>query len=131
MTDLTNKVDALILNDLKSLQDTVNNYGTILELLKKKDDIPYVGFIVDIGVKHIRKFHEKETPDLKAWSIVVLKDLFQSGVLKTEEQIPELIDEFIEHYKKDFRAYKENHVAVNDYYMELGFVMAFEKQKRQ
>lgn len=131
MTDLINKVNNLIQNDLQSLQNTVNNYTQILELLKNKDEVPYIAFIIDIAVKHIKNHHQTETPDLKAWSVVVIKDLFRAGVLKHEDDVPNIIDEFIKHFKSEYPKYKENHVAVSEYDMELGFAFSFIQNKKQ
>ena len=129
MTDLINKVDEIIRDDLQSLQDIVTKYNKVLELIQDQKQLPYFAYIINICVDHIKEFHDERDADKKSWAVVVVKNLYTAGQIKKESDILRTIDEFFKYVDDGFQTYENNHVAVTQYDMELGFVYGFVKTK--
>jgi len=129
MTDLINKVDEIIRDNLQSLQDIVTKYSSVLELIQDQKQLPYLAYIINISVDHIKEFHDTRDADKKSWAVVVVKNLYTAGQIKKESDILRTIDEFFKYVDDNFQTYKDNHVAVTQYDMELGFVYGFVKTK--
>ena len=129
MTDLINKVDDIIKNDIESLQTIVTKYNTVLELIQDQKQLPYLAYIINISVDHIKEFHDERDADKKSWAVVVVKNLYTAGQIKKESDILRTIDDFFKYVDDNFQTYEDNHVAVTQYDMELGFVYGFVKTK--
>lgn len=130
MTDLiNNKVDKLIKEDVETLQAIINKFAPILQLTKHQKDIPYLAYIINACVEHIHNNHADQHKDRKSWAIVIIKDMYLAGKLKKEIDISKIIDEFIKHIEDEFQTYANNHIAISQYDLEVGFVYQFIKKK--
>ncbi len=129
MIDLINKIDDIIKNDIQSLQNIVTKYSSVLELIQDQKQIPYLAYIINICVDHIKEFYDERDTDKKSWAVVVVKNLFTAGQIKKESDILRTIDEFLKYVDDKFETYKDNHVAVSQYDMELRFVYGFVRGK--
>lgn len=129
MTDLINKIDKIIKDDIQSIQDIATKYKDILEIIPDQKQVPYLAYIINICVEHINEFHDKRDADKKAWAVIVIKNLFTANTIKKESDILKTIDEFLEYVDDEFPAYANKHVAVSQYDLELGFVYGFVKKK--
>ena len=129
MIDLINKIDDIIKNDIQSLQNIVTKYSSVLELIQDQKQIPYLAYIINICVDHIKEFYDERDTDKKSWAVVVVKNLFTAGQIKKESDILRTIDEFLKYVDDKFETYKDNHVAVSQYDMELRFVYGFVRVK--
>lgn len=129
MTDLINKVDKLIQDDIQSIQDIATKYKDILEVIQDQNQIPYLAYIIDICINHIKEYHDKQTPDRKSWAVVVVKNLFTAGKIKRDADILFTIDEFIKYTEDEFEEYANNMIAITQFDLEFSFVFRFVRQK--
>ena len=129
MTDLINKIDKIIKDDIQSLQTIVTKYSSVLELIQDQKQLPYLAYIINISVDHIKEFHDERDADKKSWAVVVVKNLYTAGRIKKESDILRTIDGFFKYVDDELQTYEDNHVAVSQYDMELGFVYGFVKTK--
>lgn len=122
MTDLTNKIDKLIKEDINSIQEIVNKYGTVLVDLHKDKDIPYLAYIIDIAVKYLNQNHNDLSKDMKTWVVMVVENKFFNNLIDTENDITETIDEFIIFWNTEHMNYIENMISATEFDGDLGFV---------
>lgn len=125
MTDLINKIDALIKNDINSVQAIVNKYATVLQDIKQEKQIPYLAYIIDVCVNHINQNHKDLPRDWKAWSVVVVKNIYTKGNIKCVEDIIKTIDEFVVFWKSDYKSYCQDTISATEYDRDWGFVFGF------
>jgi len=125
MTDLINKVDKIFQDDIQSLQTIVTKYSSVLELINDQKQITYLAYIINICVDHIKEFHVKRDVDKKSWAVIAVKNLYIAGQIKKESDILRTIDDFFKYFDDEFQTYENNHIAVSQYYLELGFVYEF------
>lgn len=129
MTDLINKIDKIIKDDLQSIQNITTKYQSVLEVLPDKKQVPYLAYIINVCVEHIKEFHDERDADKKSWAVIVIKNLFTAGQIKNESEIPKTIDDFLKYVDDEFQSYKDNHIAVSQYDLELGFVNVFVRKR--
>jgi len=125
MTDLTNKVDKLIKDDLDSFQNLVNKYGAVLQEVLPEKIVPYVAYIIDISVTYLQGSHNTVNADWKAWSVLLIKKLFEDGNIKNEQEIVPIIDEFLEYKEKEYNVWCKDVISATNYDRDRGFFYRF------
>jgi hypothetical protein len=93
MIDLTNE----------NIKDLLTKYASVLELIPETSHRPLVAYAIEIGVEHLNKTHNVIPIDWKVWSIFLIKHLYKK--LQTEQDITNLIDDFIRYYNKEYADY--------------------------
>ena len=121
MTDLTNKVDEITKEDIKVLQNIVNEFSTVLGDIKN-NDIPYVAYIIYVARNHINNKYEEFSSDWKSWGVFFVRHQYLKGNLTKLSQIPILIDKFFEYYNNDYNDYCKDTFAASDYDRDRGFI---------
>lgn len=125
MTDLINKVDKLIEEDLESIQNIVNKYSSVLTSVLPEKNLPYIAYLVDISVNHIKENHKDQPKDWKTWATLLIKKSFEEGNLKNIEDVTPLIDEFLEYKEKEYDKWCKNMISASDYDRDRGFFYKF------
>ena len=126
MIGLTNEVGKLT---EKEVNELVEKYKNISDTLDAKDLVEVVTLLycINIAVKHIKEKHNTLNIDWKTWVVVLIKKMFHKKKLNTVDIITTSIDEFYKHYDENYNEYKENQFAVDEYWLNNGFVNAFIK----
>jgi len=125
MIDLINRVDEWVKTDINAVQELVNKYVDVLQGTLPEKNIPYLAVIINTCVDYLRGSHGATNADWKAWSVVLIKKLFEEDNLKKEADIPLIIDEFLEYKDKEYQKYCDDMVSVDDYERDRGFVYRF------
>ena len=125
MTDLINKVDEWLKNDIGKVQELVNKYATVLQGTLPEKNIPYLAVIIDTCVQYLQGSHGATDADWKAWCVVLIKKLFEEGKIKKEDDIVPIIDEFIEYKEKEYEKWSKDIISVDDYERDRGFMYKF------
>lgn len=128
MTDLINKVDKIIKEDVNSLQIIVDKFFIVLQNTLPEKEIPYLAYVINVGVNHINQNHKDLSPDWKTWAIVIIRKQYLKGKLKKDSDIIKIIDEFVIFWKTDYEKYCKNIIATTEYDRDRGFVFRYEKK---
>ena len=129
MIDLINRVDKWIEDDIDGVQVIVNKYSDVLQNILPEKNVPYVAVIVDICVTYLQGSHGASNADWKSWSVLLIKKLFEADKLEKEEDIPTIIDEFLDYQADEYEKYCKDIIAVNDYERDRGFFYKFYHKK--
>jgi len=129
MTDLINKVDELIATEIDAVQAIVNMYTDVLQGTLPEKQIPYLGYLIDVCVKHIKENHNDLSVDWKAWAVLMVRNMYLDGIIKTEEEIGENIDNFIKFKDADYKKYCDDIIASTEYDRDRGFMHKYIKKK--
>jgi len=129
MTDLINNVDELIKSDINSVQELVNKYASVLQDTKPEKDIPYLAYIINICVNYINTNHKDLPQDWKAWSVVVVRNLYFDGKIKMGDDILKIIDDFLTFWKAEYKSYCQDIIAASEYDRDRGFMYRFLNKK--
>jgi len=125
MIDLINRVDEWIKTDLNGVQEIVNKYASVLQEVLPEKNIPYIAVIVNTCVLYLNESHPDLDKDWKAWSVLLIKKLFEEDKLKKEADIHLIIDKFLEYKDKEYEKYCKNIVSASDYERDRGFFYKF------
>ena len=125
MIDLINRVDEWVKEDVNAVQELVNKYADALQGTVPEKNIPYLAVIIDTCVTYLQGSHGASNADWKAWSVVLIKKLFEEDKLKKEADIPIIIDEFLDYKADEYKTYCSDIVAVDDYERDRGFMYKF------
>lgn len=125
MIDLINNVDKLIKENTESVQVLLNRYSSIQEYIKPERQFPYYAFIVDICVNHLKANHNKLTKDWKTWSVLLIVKLYDAGKIKTDEDIINTINEFVDYWKAEYMDFCNNIISTTEYDRDRGFMYRF------
>jgi methyl coenzyme M reductase subunit C-like uncharacterized protein (methanogenesis marker protein 7) len=128
MTDLTNKVDKLIKEDVNSIQAIVNKFSDVLKKTKPEREIPYLAYVINVCVNYINENHKDLSADWKAWAVIIVRNQYLKGKLKNDDDIPKTIDGFLTFWDKEYKKYCEDIIAVTEYDRDRGFVFKYEKK---
>jgi len=129
MTDLTNRVDEWIKTDINGVQELVNKYSSVLQGTLPEKNIPYLAVIINTCVLFLNNTHPNINKDWKAWSVLLIKKLFEVGGLKKEGDIHLIIDEFIDFKEKEYKKYCDDIITVTEYDRDRGFMFRFYLKK--
>ena len=129
MTDLINRVDEWIKTDINKVQELVNKYTTVLQGTLPEKNIPYLAVIINICVHYLKENHPTLPADWKAWSVLLIKKLFEENRLKKEEEIHQIINEFVDFKNKEYQKYCDDIISVNEYERDRGFLYRFYYKK--
>jgi hypothetical protein len=129
MTDLINKIDKQIKNDNNSIQILVDKFSVLLEETKDKKNQLYLAYIIDFCVNNINENHKNLSKDWKAWSVVVVKNLYLEGKIKKEIDISNIINDFIEYYFLEYENYCNDVISVTKYDRDYSFVSKYINKK--
>lgn len=130
MTDLINKVNKLIKEDADKIEKLLTKYREVLAFTLPEREHPYHAFFINYCVNVINKNHENQDVDWKAWACVIAFKLYQENKIKKLEEIPEIISDFFEFKEKEYEAYCNDTISVNDYERDRGFVYRFYFRKK-
>jgi len=130
MTDLINRVDEWIETDIEKVQELVNKYSSVLQGTLPEKNISYLAVIINTCVHFLNENHPDLEPDWKAWSVLLIKKLFEDDKLEKEEDIHLIIEEFLEYKEKEYEKYCKNIIAVTEYDRDRGFVYRFFDKKK-
>lgn len=122
MTDLINRVNNLDSNTITIL---IEKYKESLQEanLKSSEDAPYLAFIINLSVNYINAKHKEQSPEWKAWGVVLIKRLFETEKVKTKEEVFKQLDNFYEYKKSEYKGYVSNVALYSDeYYRDIGFI---------
>jgi hypothetical protein len=131
MTDLTNKVDKIIKEDVSSLQTIVDKFSVVLQGTLPERELPYLAYIVDKCVNHINENHKDLSSDWKSWAVLVVRHLYLKGKIKKDGDVVKVIDEFVAFWKSDYEKYCANIISVTPYDKDRGFVYRFIDKKNR
>ena len=129
MTDLINRVDEWIKTDVNGVQEIVNKYASVLQGTLPEKNIPYLAVIINTCVLFLNESHPKLDADWKAWSVLLIKKMFDDGRLKKEIDIHLTIDKFIEFKEKEYKKYCGDIVSATEYDRDRGFLYKFYAKK--
>lgn len=120
MTDLTNRT-------AEEVNALIQKYATLLEVAdaKKREDLPILAIIFDVGINYIKTTHNDLSRDWKAWSMLVVKHKYSNGKIKTEEEVRKTIDDFIAFWKAEYKNYCNDIISATEYDRDRGFVFRF------
>jgi hypothetical protein len=130
MTDLISKVDKLILNDSETIQKLLTKYKDVLNYISSEKEYVYHVFFINYCVNVIKKNHDNENLDWKAWACLILFRLYRDNKINKLDEIPEIISEFFEFRKKEYNKYCEDIILVDNYERDRGFAYRFYLKKR-
>lgn len=125
MTDLINRVDKWIKEDVNGVQAIVNKYADVLQGTLPEKNIPYLAIIINTCVDYLSGSYGAVDADWKAWSVVLIKKLFEEGKLEKEADIPVIIDEFLEFQEIEYPKWCRDIISVDDYERDRGFMYRF------
>ena len=131
MIDLINRVDEWIKTDVNAVQEIVNKYAAVLQGTLPEKNIPYLAVIINTCVDYLSGSYGAVTADWKAWSVVLIKKMFEDGKLKKEKDIPLIIDEFLEFHEKEYDKWCMDIVAATEYDRDRGFLYKFYHKKNR
>lgn len=131
MTDLINKVDKIINDDINSIQILVTKYTPVLREIKIEKNIPYVAYIIDTSINYINAKYVNLSKDWKAWSVIVVKNLFLDGKIKKEKDIPNIIDDFVGYYNAEYEKYCEDIISATEFDRDNGFMFKYMRLKKR
>ena len=131
MTDLINKVDKIIKDDVDSIKVLVTKFTSVLQETKIEKNIPYLAYVINVSINHINVKHKKLSKDWKAWSVIVVKNLFLKGKIIKEDDILNVIDDFVEYYTAEYNDYCEKIIAATEHDRDCGFVFKYENKKNR
>ena len=128
MIDLTNKkVRDLTAEELEILRNLVEKYNDLLKYIHHTYAYEFA-YVLHLGIEHINQNHNNLSADWKAWSMVLLKNMVEDKV--NIQNVPAIIDEFVEYYKTEYNDYCKDIISVNDFERDRGFVYKFLNKKR-
>jgi len=125
MTDLINRVDEWIKTDINGLQEIVNKYADVLKDVLPEKNVPYVAVIINSCVHFLNETYPDLDADWKAWSVLLIKKMFEENKLEKEADIHLTIIEFLEYKDAEYEKYCKNIVSVSDYERDRGFFYRF------
>jgi len=131
MTDLINKIDKLIIDDINSIQALITKYKTVLQETRVEKNIPHLAYIYDVSINHIKNNHKELSKDWKAWSVIVIKNLFLDGKIKKENDILNIIDDFIGFYTQEYDKYCEDLISASEFDRDCGFMFKYIRLKKR
>ena len=104
----------------------IQKYAGVLELIKQQEEIPYLAIVIDVGIKYIKEKHNNLNIDWKAWTIVYLKHKYLNGQIKKEEDILNLIENFLKNYHNNYNKYIDSlGIYSNDFDRDYTFVCKY------
>lgn len=121
--------------DLKSktvdeINELIQKYSPVLELIKEKGHRPYLAYVYDVGINHIKEHHNGLSSDWKAWAVFVINENYWRNKITNESDIIKTINDFIVYYNNEYQNYIDDlAVFSNDFTRDKGFVLKFLHKK--
>jgi hypothetical protein len=101
MIDLTNK-------NVDEINGLIQKYIPILELIKEREQIPYIAYVLEYAVNYIKSKYLDLNKDWKTWTILVIKNQYLNDKIQSESDIELIADEFIEYWKQEHQNYVDD-----------------------
>ena len=128
MTDLINKNKSDLSNEeLEILKNLVEKYKDLIQYVHHSY-ANELAFVLEMGINHIKDNHNDLPVDWKTWSMVLLKNMVEDNL--NIQNVPTIIDEFVEYHKTEYNKYCKDIISVNDFERDRGFVHRFINKKR-
>jgi hypothetical protein len=121
MTDLINSVNKI---PIEQMQVLYKKYESVLGIFTKEEkDIPYLAYIIDIAVNHIKTKYGELTQDWKTWAVLLVKIEYFGRNIKTDSDVINAIDEFVIHFNTNYKKYCDGlGVIASEFDRDRGFV---------
>lgn len=104
MTDLTNR-------DVHEINSLMKKYSFLFPDMLNKNELPIYCVMFDVAINHINSKHSHRNDDIKSWSVLLIKILYDTNEpvdfnkLPNEQDIRELIDNFVTYYDNKYDKY--------------------------
>jgi len=116
MIDLTNK----------NVEVLIQKYAPVLELIRNREQIPILAYLIDYGVQYIQFKYKFLDIDWKCWAIILIRNQQIQKKINTEKDIDDLIDNFVKYYQESYREYiNDLGTSTCDYDRDREFVYRF------
>jgi len=119
MIDLTSK-------SIEDIEAVIKKYANILELFAPQTK-PYVAYLVDVTVNHLKENYNNLSSDLKSLCVIVVKKNFDN--INTDLDIKKIVDDFITYYNDNYSKYHENMFGASEWDLMYGFVDEYINKK--
>jgi hypothetical protein len=119
MTDLTSKTP-------EELNTLIQKYLPVLQQIKVSPVLyPQLAYIFDVATKYILEKHNELTPEWKTWTMFVLKELFTKSKIRSDLDVTNIIEDFVNEYNLNYESYCSYMVSASDYDQQRGFVHSY------
>ena len=134
MIDLTNN-DLNNINvtpeEAQVLNNLIQKYYEILNTLPEKQKMlaPFIAYIIEISVEHLKTKYSEFPAEWKALSIIFVKQLYVNNQIK-DNDIVKYIDDFILHYNKNYQEFINTlGMSASDYDRDYLFLTRYLNEK--
>ena len=119
MIDLTSKTP-------EELNTLIQKYLPVLQQIKVSPVLyPQLAYIFDVATKYILEKHNELTPEWKTWTMFVLKELFTKSKIRSDLDVTNIIEDFVNEYNLNYESYCSYMVSASDYDQQRGFVHSY------
>jgi hypothetical protein len=119
MTDLTSKTP-------EELNTLIQKYLPVLQQIKVSPVLyQQLAYIFDVATKYILEKHNELTPEWKTWTMFVLKELFTKSKIRSDLDVTNIIEDFVNEYNLNYESYCSYMVSASDYDQQRGFVHSY------
>ena len=101
-------------------------YGTILEGINDVKIRQNLANIYNVSVEQVNEKYDHICIELKAWSIIIVRDCYFSNKIKNSEDVTNILDGFFEYVKENYDKYLSTiSVFSSDYDRDKEFVYEY------
>ena len=121
MNDLINNIS------LEALNSLVTYFTPLLELIKidSVEQMHEIVVVFNIAINYIKEKYNYLSKNIKSWAIIVVKKIYYDNRIKTEDDIKEIIDKFIDYWKSEYEKYCDDIISSNEFNRDHGFILKF------
>ena len=123
MTDLTNRT-------VEEVNIFIQKYAEVLNQseLKTLEEAQLFAIMIDVSINHIRDKYNNLPANQKTWCVIAVKRL--RNTIKTEEDVKNCIDDYIQYYEKHYNKFVDNlGVFASEFDRDADFMRQYLKTK--
>ena len=94
-------------------KDLVIKYNDVLELVKDHKQHNNLAILFEISIKYIRERYKDYSTDVKISGVFIIKELYLKGLITTDNQAINIIDDFIIYYDKNYNDFIKDYELPN------------------
>jgi hypothetical protein len=90
-------------------KDLVIKYNDILELVKDHKQHNNLAILFEISIKYLRERYKDYSTSTKISGVYIIKELYLKGLISSDNQAINIIDDFIIYYDKNYEIFIKNY----------------------
>lgn len=107
---------------MEEKEDLIVKYNIILELIKDHKQHSNLAILFELSIKYLKERYKEYDTSVKISGVYIIKELYMKGLITSDNQAINIIDDFIIYYDKNYEVFIKDYNNNNIFDINMLFI---------